>query len=84
MTFKCPKCGQAYLLDPEQDTKMFRCCFVGQDGKQCDTYFTVSAGPGGGHAHATVFIEVFDTVPSYTPIKPVKDCPELFAGPKGW
>ena len=78
MTFKCPLCGQVYLLDKNQVNKTFQCCFFGLGTEQCPAIIIVGFDEiGKAFVTAQVPLEVFDTVPSYTRLMPVKDLPAI-------
>jgi len=73
MTFKCPLCGQAYLLDLDQEDKTFTCQFGKGSRNRCKTVFDVDHVGGKLRVMAYVAVRILDTVPSYTPLLLVKD-----------
>ena len=80
MTFKCPKCGQLYLLD-KKEPKQFFCLFEG-----CDAIIEITESRRrlsvfdtgneiGQVVIAHLFPEIYQNLPSYTSVFLVSNIP---------
>ena len=76
MTFKCPKCGMMYCVNPHT-AKIFRCAWTDTNGVQCDTVINVTTFEGRMSMAAVVLVPVYDEVPSYTRMFPVENVPSF-------
>lgn len=72
MGFQCPKCGQLYMMDKDQQEMTFRC--------PCKTVLGIDFPRGIDNTprvSASMVVDVFQEIPSYTKIRPVGSMPTV-------